>query len=138
MKNVMTKNGQEHSPLGVRKKHMIGLRTAVTILERWKASHNQIQKVLRISRTTLYRVKTGAAASRLDCDQLTRISMVLNIHATMRTIFENPANVYGFMRFKNGNEFFNGRSPLDIIAQGNMMVFIETYRRIDGMRNGLW
>ena len=117
---------------------MIGLRTAVTILERWKASHNQIQKVLRISRTTLYRVKTGAAASRLDCDQLTRISMVLNIHATMRTIFENPANVYGFMRFKNGNEFFNGRSPLDIIAQGNMMVFIETYRRIDGMRNGLW
>ncbi len=119
-------------------KHAIGLRTAVKILERWKASPNQVQRVLRISRATLHRIKAGSDVSRLDCDQLDRISMVLNIHATMRTVFENPANVYGFMGFKNGNEFFNGRSPLDIIAQGNMMAFIEAYRRIDGMRNGLW
>ena len=129
---------KNHSSPDEKLKHAIGLRTAVKILERWKASPSQVQRVLRISRATLHRIKAGSNVSRLDCDQLTRISMVLNIHATMRTIFENPANVYGFMGFKNGNEFFNGRSPLAIIAQGNMMAFIETYRRIDGMRNGLW
>lgn len=129
---------QEHGHADEKAKHAIVLRVAVTILERWQANQKQIQRVLRISRPALHRAKTGATVSRLDCDQLTRISMVLNMHATMRTVFENPANVYGFMGFKNGNEFFNGRSPLDIIAQGNMTAFIETYRRIDGMRNGLW
>jgi hypothetical protein len=138
MKNIMIDNGQEFSPPDEKTKHMIGLRTAITILERWKANHNQIQKVLRVSRTTLHRAKAGAAASRLDCDQLERISIVLNMHAIMRTIFENPVNVYGFMRFQNGNDFFNGRAPLDVIAQGSMLALIETYRRIDGLRNGLW
>ena len=131
-------NDQKNNPIDRKAKHTIGLRTAVTILERWQANHNQIRRVLRISRPTLHRAKTGSIVSRLDCDQLMRISMVLNMHATMRTVFENPANVYGFMRFKNGNEFFNGQSPLEVIAQGNMLALIETYRRIDGMRNGLW
>ncbi len=131
-------NVKKHSSPDENLKHAIGIRTAVKILERWKASPNQVQRVLRISRSTLHRIKEGSNVSRLDCDQIDRISMVLNMHATMRTVFENPANVYGFMGFKNDNEFFNGRSPLDIIAQGNMMALIETYRRIDGMRNGLW
>lgn len=131
-------NAQEHGPADEKAKHTIGLRVAVTILERWQANQKQIQRVLRISRPVLHRAKAGATASRLDCDQLDRISMVLNMHATMRTIFENPQNVYGFMGFKNDNEFFNGRAPLDVIAQGNMLALIETYRRIDGMRNGLW
>ncbi|WOD12331.1 antitoxin Xre-like helix-turn-helix domain-containing protein [Pseudomonas sp. NyZ704] len=129
---------QEHSPSSANTKHMSGLRAAVTILERWKANHNQIQQVLRISRATLLRTKGEATASRLDCDQLERISIVLNIHASMRTLFKNSANVYGFMARPNGNEFFNGRAPLDVISQGSMLTLIETYRRVDSLRNGLW
>lgn len=117
---------------------MSGLRAAVTILERWKANHSQIQQVLRISRVTLLRTKGEATASRLDCDQLERISIVLNIHASMRTLFKNSANVYGFMARPNDNEFFNGRAPLDVISQGSMLTLIETYRRVDSLRNGLW
>ncbi len=129
---------QEHSAPNEKAKHMICLRTAVTVLERWKANQNQIQRVLRISRATLLRTKGEATATRLDCDQLERISIVLNMHTIMRTLFENPANVYGFMGSLNGNEFFNGRAPLDVISQGSMLTLIETYRRIDGLRNGLW
>ncbi|WP_410402934.1 antitoxin Xre-like helix-turn-helix domain-containing protein [Halopseudomonas pelagia] len=129
---------QEHSPSSANTKHMIGLRAAVTVLERWKANRNQIQQVLRISRATLLRAKGEATASRLDCDQLERISIVLNMHATMRTVFENPANVYGFMGRPNDNEFFNGRVPLDLISRGSMLTLIETYRRVDSLRNGLW
>ena len=64
--------------------------------------------------------------------------MVLNIHAAMRTLFENPANVYGFMRRPNDNDFFNGRAPLDVIAEGRLQDLVETHRRIKGLRHGTW
>ena len=138
MKTIMMVTAQKHSPPGKNAKHMIGLRAAVTILEHWKADRNQIQQVLRVSRATLLRAKGEASASRLDCDQLERISIVLNIHATMRTLFKNSANVYGFMARPNDNDFFNGQAPLDVISHGSMLTLVETYRRISRLRNGVW
>jgi hypothetical protein len=70
----------------------------------------------------------------LDRDQLTRISFVLNIHAALRVIFDNPDNVYGFMRMANHNEFFNGRSPLEVMSTGDMVAVYEAFRRIDALR----
>jgi hypothetical protein len=32
---------------------------------------------------------------------------------------------------ENQNEFFNGRKPLEIMAQGDLMSILETYKRID-------
>lgn len=119
-------------------KHIIGLRTAITILKGWKARRSQIQKILRISRYALDQVTAGNAPPKLDGEQLERISIVLNIHAAMRTLFENPANVYGFMARPNDNAFFDGRAPLDVIAQGSMQDLVETYRRIESLLNSTW
>lgn len=135
---AMTASAQKASPTDPKARNLVGLRAAITILERWKATQEQVQKVLRVSRTTLHRAKTGVPSLSLDSDQLERISMVLNIHAAMRILFENPANVYGFMGRANDNEFFNGRAPLDVMAQGSMLALMETYRRIDGLRGGMW
>ncbi|MNH14465.1 hypothetical protein D3C79_740570 [compost metagenome] len=74
----------------------------------------------------------------LDADQMQRISFVLNIHATLRLVFDNPGNVYGFASMANDNEFFNGRSPLEIMAQGDMISLYETFRRIDMLRGAQW
>jgi hypothetical protein len=38
----------------------------------------------------------------------------------------------------NNNEFFNGRSPLEIMAQGDMISLYETFRRIDMLRGAQW
>lgn len=127
---------QEHDLLDER--HMIGLRTAITILTGWKASPDQIQKALGISRHALDRANAGKALAKLDGEQVERISIVLNIHAALRTLFENPANVYEFMARPNGNEFFDGRAPLDVIAQGSMQDLVETHRRLEGLLNGMW
>ena len=129
---------QENDLPGENESHMIGLRAAITILKGWKASRSQIQKILGISSYALDRVTAGNAPSKLDGEQIERISMVLNIHAAMRTLFENPANVYGFMRRPNANDFFNGRSPLDVIAEGRLQDLVETHQRIEGLRNGTW
>jgi len=117
-----------------------GLRAAVSILEKWKATSDQACRILRISRSTYTRARQRDPdwAVALDADQMQRISFVLNIHATLRLVFDNPNNVYGFTSMANDNEFFNGRSPLEIMAQGDMISLYETFRRIDMLRGAQW
>ncbi|MNY55821.1 hypothetical protein D3C86_1918320 [compost metagenome] len=67
-----------------------------------------------------------------------RISFVLNMHAALRLVFDNPENVYGFAAMANHNAFFNGRTPLEIMAQGDMISLYETFRRIDALRGSQW
>jgi uncharacterized protein (DUF2384 family) len=117
-----------------------GLRAAVEILEKWQASSDQACRILRISRSTYTRAKQRdpAWSVALDSDQMQRISFVLNIHAALRLVFDNPENVYSFPAMANDNEFFNGRSPLDIMSQGDMISLYETFRRIDVLRGAQW
>jgi hypothetical protein len=117
-----------------------GLCAGIAILEKWAASPEQICSVLQVSRSTYTRAKLRAAewSVALDSDQMQRISFVLNIHAALRLIFDNPKNVYGFVSMANHNDFFNGRSPLEIMAQGDIESLSETFRRVDAMfRHGL-
>jgi hypothetical protein len=117
-----------------------GLRAAVGILEKWSASSDQACRILRISRSTYTRARQPdpSWSVALDSDQMQRISFVLNIHAALRLIFDNPENVYGFPSMANHNEFFNGRSPLEIMAQGDMISLYETFKRIDVLRGAQW
>nr|WP_314871978.1 antitoxin Xre-like helix-turn-helix domain-containing protein [uncultured Pseudomonas sp.] len=116
----------------------IALRTAITIMEKWQASAKQIESVLRISRSTYARAKDQQRAVSLDSDQIARVSLVLNIHAALRTVFDNPDNVYGFVAMKNHNAFFAGQSPLAVMAQGSFIQLYETFRRIDVLRGAQW
>lgn len=117
-----------------------GLRAALNILDRWQASSEQSCRILRISRSTYTRALQREVnwAVSLDADQLQRVSLVLNMHSALRLVFDNPENVYGFVAMANHNEFFNGRSPLEIMAQGDMISLYETFRRIDVLRGAGW
>jgi hypothetical protein len=116
-----------------------GLKTAVNILDRWNATSAQVQAILRISRATYFKAKkVGFEAISLDSDQLARISVILNIHAALRVIFDNPDNIYGFMNMINNNAYFNGRSPLDSMGDGSFPALYETFKRIDTLRSAQW
>jgi hypothetical protein len=117
----------------------IGLCTAIKIMERWRATQEQITTTLGVSPNILMRAKESQSETiELDSEQLGRISCILNIHAALRLIFENPVNVYGFVSMSNGNEFFDGRRPLDVIADGNFASLYETSRRLNGLIHGGW
>jgi len=128
------------APAFTRDQCAIGLRAAVNILEKWQATTEQACSILRISRSTHARAKlrNDAWSVNLDPDQMQRVSFVLNIHAALRLLFDNPENVYGFPAMANHNEFFNGRSPLEVMAQGDMISLYESFRRIDSLRGGQW
>ena len=126
---------------GLTKAHGVtGLRAAVGVLEKWQASGDQACRILRISRSTYTRAKQRDPewSVGLDADQMQRISFVLNIHAALRVVFDNPENVYGFPAMANDNEFFNGRAPLEVMSQGDMISLYETFRRIDALRGAQW
>ena len=94
-----------------------GLKSAETLLLKWGATHEQIQVILPTEEDNLE----------------VRISHILNIHATLRTIFSNEANVYGFMCHANNNTFFNGRSPIRIIASGRLSDLQEVREKIESL-----
>lgn len=113
----------------------IGLKVAVRIIKAWRATPGQACKILRISPSTYRRASQDRNAGRkLDLDQQQRVGLVLGIHATLRTLFSNQSNVQGFPSFSNANSFFEGKSPLEIMSQGDMISLYETYKRIDQLR----
>ena len=114
----------------------IGLFAAISILDKWGASAKQACAILRISPSTYGSAKNKENTDltvNLDVDVMHRISLVLNIHSALRLIFDNPENVYGFVGMKNDNEFFNGRTPMDIMARGDFVSLYETFNRIDSL-----
>lgn len=44
------------------------------------------------------------------------------------------ANVQGFPGFKNHNSFFERRSTIEIMANGNMISFYDTFKRIEKLQ----
>ncbi|RCV85681.1 antitoxin Xre-like helix-turn-helix domain-containing protein [Vreelandella rituensis] len=117
-----------------------GLKAAAAILEKWGASVEQATAILRISRSTYARAKRRDPEWQvsLDKDQFTRISLVLNIHAALRVIFDNPENLYGFMAMANHNTYFHSRSPLQIISNGGILALYDTFRHLDSLRGAQW
>ncbi|SON52697.1 MbcA/ParS/Xre antitoxin family protein [Vibrio tapetis] len=115
-----------------------GFRTADNILSIWGCSAQQCQNVMKVSKSSYHKFKATPESANLSDDQLERVSYILNIHQALRIVFSNPSNVSGFMNMKNNNDFFAGRTPLEIINSGTFGDLYEVAKRIDALRGGLW
>lgn len=73
----------------------------------------------------------------LNNEPLERISCLLNIHHALRYMFSNPENVKNFIRMKNHNDFFAGRTPLEIIEHGSFLELNQVAKRINALQNNL-
>lgn len=115
-----------------------GFKAALNILQKWGCNATQQQAILGLPKATYYKYRQKPEAAQLGSDQLERISYLLNIHASLSTLFENPENRYGFMAMNNHNPYFNGKSPLELISSGSFGALYETFKRVDAMRGGQW
>lgn len=115
-----------------------GLKAAFAILNKWGCSQEQAMSILRLPKATYYKYLNNPETARLSDDQVERLSYLVNIHAHLRLLFENPENQYGFMAMRNHNPFFNGRSPLEVIGTGSFGALYETHKRIDALRGSQW
>lgn len=98
----------------------VGMRTALLILEKWNCNQQQIQTLLKLPEKY---DNLDIEKVNFSQDQVERINYILNIHAGLSALFNNPENIYGFMNMVNHNEPFNGTRPIDVICNGKINHF---------------
>ncbi|MCD9498992.1 MbcA/ParS/Xre antitoxin family protein [Photobacterium carnosum] len=117
---------------------MAGFKAADNILSSWGCTAQQSQHILKLSKSSYHKFKATPETTKLSDDQLERVSYLLNMHQALRIVFSNPVNISHFMGMKNNNDYFSGRSPLEIIESGKFGDLYEVARRVDALRGGLW
>jgi uncharacterized protein (DUF2384 family) len=114
------------------------LKVVLNIFDKWKCSGAEKEAILGMSHSTFHRNSKDPLNAKLSNDQIERISYILNMHQALRMVFSNNENIYGFMRMENNNPYFNGKTPLSLIATGSFGALYEVFKRIDVMRGGQW
>ncbi len=110
----------------------VGLKIACRIIQQWGASADQIEQILNLPYDLCQEAIEMAEVS-LQPDQLHRIALVLDIHASLRSLFMNPDNVKGFITMQNYNAFFAGQTPLELLASGDMDELIRLKEHLSGL-----
>ncbi|WP_445428800.1 antitoxin Xre-like helix-turn-helix domain-containing protein [Alishewanella sp. HL-SH05] len=113
----------------------LALRLRNNILDKWGCTDTQKQSILGLSQSTFNRYQKDLSRVKLSGEQLERLSYLANIHKALRIVFTNPKNIYGFMSMANDNPYFDGQSPLSIIATGDLGAMYEVSKHIDCIRN---
>lgn len=111
-----------------------GFKTADKLLASWGCTTQQVQAILKLSKSSYHKFKSHPELTKLGDDPMERISHLLNIQAALRMVFSNPQNVSGFMGRANNNDFFAGRAPLEIISSGRFSDLYEVARRVSSLQ----
>lgn len=113
--------------------HTIAFDLGANLLEKWGCTTAQKLAILGIAKADFTRYQKDSSVVYLNTEQLQRISYLTNIHQSLKEVFSNPDNLYGFMSMKNNNSYFNGRTPLSIIATGKVNDFSDVFKCIDSI-----
>lgn len=109
-------------------------RAAIRLFERWKVSDAEAREILGgLAARTYARWKAGEPG-RIDRDLATRLSLLMGIHKGLRYLFSEPERGYAWVR--KPNRAFGGRSPVDIMAQGDIFSLARMRSYLDAERGG--
>ena len=93
-------------------------RAIPNLFRNWKLSEANVRTLLGgMSRATWSRWKNGDIG-RIDRDLRMRMAHLVGIHIGLRTLFQNPADGYAWLR--EPNDRFGGLSALDVMLGGDM------------------
>ncbi|KTD36064.1 hypothetical protein Lnau_1048 [Legionella nautarum] len=111
-------------------------KAVLNILHKWRCSTEEMQTLLGLKRSTLFKYKSMPEKASISPDLTERLSYLLNIHAALRILFSNPDSVYGWVRKPNYAPFFNGKSAMDIMLQGRVVDLWAVASRLNAERGG--
>lgn len=113
--------------------HQKGLITALKILDLWGIGEADQGFILNIDRDLL---NSSEVLNGLTERQLLKISYILNIHASLRELFQNPENYYGFMQAVNHNSPYCGRTPSDFVVTGELDSLKKVFESLERLKYG--
>ena len=96
---------------------------AIEILFSWGIDNDRCHKILGISNQSepVYREREAKAYLLTEVDKV------------LKLIFDNPENQNVFMTLPNHNDFFDGRTPIEIIEEGSMLDAQDVLTRIKAL-----
>ena len=109
-------------------------RAVIRLFERWQLSDAQAREILGgLPARTHARWKAGEPG-RIDRDLATRLSLLMGIHKGLRYLFTEAERGYAWVR--KPNPVFGGRSPVQVMAQGDIFSLARVRAYLDAERGG--
>lgn len=109
-------------------------RAVMRLFERWGVSDAEARDILGgLAARTHARWKAGEPG-RIDRDLATRLSLLMGIHKGLRYLFTDPERGYAWV--KKPNRDFDGRTPVNIMAEGSLFALARVRSYLDAERGG--
>lgn len=109
-------------------------RAVMRLFERWQVGDGEAREILGgLASRTYARWKAGEPG-RIDRDLATRLSLLMGIHKGLRYLFTDPERGYAWV--KKPNLAFDGRTPLAVMAQGDIFSLARVRAYLDAERSG--
>ena len=109
-------------------------RAVVRLFANWRISDAEAREILGgLAQRTYARWKVGTFG-RIDRDLATRLSLLMGIHKGLRYLFSDPQRGYGWV--SRSNRAFGGRTPVEVMAQGDMFSLARVRAYLDAERGG--
>ena len=110
------------------------VRAVIRLFEKWQVSDADAREILGgLAARTYARWKAGELG-RIDRDLATRLSLLLGIHKGLRYLFSDPERGYAWV--KKSNQAFGGRTPVEVMAQGDIFSLARVRAYLDAERGG--
>ncbi|WP_035724781.1 MbcA/ParS/Xre antitoxin family protein [Fodinicurvata fenggangensis] len=109
-------------------------RAVIRLFDKWQITAAQAQEVLGgLPARTYARWKAGDIG-RIDRDLATRLSLLMGIHKGLRHLFTEPDRGYAWVR--KPNRAFQGRAPIEVMAEGDIFSLQRVRAYLDAERGG--
>lgn len=109
-------------------------RAAINLFAKWGLSDGMAREILGgLPARTYARWKAGKIG-RIDRDLATRLSLLMGIHKGLRFLFTDPARGYRWVSAPN--DVFEGKTPAEIMAQGDIFSLARVRDYLDAERGG--
>ncbi|WP_374597977.1 antitoxin Xre-like helix-turn-helix domain-containing protein [Brevundimonas sp.] len=112
---------------------LTAFRSLVTI---WGLSAPQAAALLAVSPSTWERMRRGEAGTRMNQDQLTRVSALVGILKGLRLLFADDL-ADRWPQMANKGAIFGGLSPVAAMVDGGIPRMLEVRRHVDALRGGM-
>lgn len=109
-------------------------RAVVRLFEKWQVTDAEGREILGgLAARTYARWKAGEPG-RIDRDLATRLSLLMGIHKGLRYLFSDRERGYAWV--KKPNRVFGDRTPVEVMAQGDMFSLARVRSYLDAERGG--
>lgn len=120
---------------GTCRSEVSGIKVAARIMTLWGLTPEEQSKILGINVAAL---RFSQPLIKLSSSQRIKLSLILNIHASLKQLFSNPENPVCFMRAVNHNPPFLGQTPLMLIRAGKTRDLQCLYDHLQQLQSGNW